>query len=124
MGRSEFVDHIWRWKRDKGNTIFKQLELMGASLDWDKTTFTMDENHSKAVVSAFNKLYESGLIYRGDFLVNWSCHLNSAISDIEVDHVEIEKKTKVEVPGYDKPVTFGLIFDFAYKLSDGSGIKL
>ena len=77
MGRSEFVDHIWRWKRDKGNTIFKQLELMGASLDWDKTTFTMDENHSKAVVSAFNKLYESGLIYRGDFLVNWSCHLNS-----------------------------------------------
>ena len=121
MGRDSFVDRVWSWRQEKGDRIFHQLELMGASLDWKRATFTMDEKHCRAVVHAFNRLHGSGLIYRGNFLVNWSCSLHSAISDIEVDHVKLDKRTRVVVPGYDKPVTFGLIFDFAYKLSDGTG---
>ena len=61
------------------------------------------------------RLFDSGLIYRGEFLVNWCCHLRSAISDIEVDHLNLEKRTKLKVPGYDKPVEFGVIYDVAYR---------
>ena len=65
---------------------------------------------------AFIRLFDKGLIYRGNFLANWSCALKSAISDIEVDHVTLEKKTKLNVPGYDKPVEFGVMYDIAYKV--------
>ena len=70
---------------------------------------------------AFVQLFNSKLIYRGNFLVNWSTRLQSAISDIEVDHVEITKKTKLSIPGIDKPVEVGLIFDVAYKLHQHNG---
>ena len=66
-------------------------------------------------------MFDSGLIYRGNFLVNWSTKLQSAISDIEVDHVEVTKKTKLTVPGMEKPVEVGLIYDVAYKIFDGKG---
>ena len=65
---------------------------------------------------AFVRLYDRGLIYRGNFLVNWSCILGSAISDIEVDHLAVEKKTKIRVPGYKDPVTVGQIYDMSYKI--------
>ena len=64
-------------------------------------------------------MFDSGLIYRGNFLVNWSTRLQSAISDIEVDHVEVTKRTKMTVPGVEKPVEVGLIYDVAYKVFDG-----
>ena len=124
MGREAFLKNVWKWKGEKGGRIFEQLELLGASLDWSRATFTMDQSHTHAVNMAFKRLFDSGLIYRGDFLVNWSCQLRSAISDIEVDHLKLDKKTKVSVPGYEKPVQFGLMIDFAYKLSDGQGWHL
>ena len=80
----------WQWKENKGSTIFEQLEKLGASLDWNRTCFTLSESHGRAVNSAFKILYEKGLIYRGNFLVNWSCQLGSAISDIEVNEHFIE----------------------------------
>ena len=121
MGRDKFLEFAWQWRHEKGDMIFEQLKKLGASLDWDRTSFTLSDNHAKAVNTAFKNLYDKDLIYRGNFLVNWSCKLGSAISDIEVENIPIAKKTKINVPGYEKPVEFGLIYDFAYKLSDGKG---
>ena len=83
--------------------------------------FQIFQSHSRAVNEAFVELFDSGLIYRGNFLVNWSTKLQSAISDIEVDHVEVTKKTKLTVPGMEKPVEVGLIYDVAYKIFDVKG---
>lgn len=80
--------------------------------------FTMDSAQTRAVTEAFVRLYESGLVYRSDYLVNWSCTLQSAISDIEVEHLTVSGQTQVSVPGYKNPVKFGTIFKFAYKLCD------
>lgn len=80
--------------------------------------FTMDPTQSNAVTEAFIKLYECGLIYRSDYLVNWSCVLRSAVSDIEVEHLQISGPTHISVPTYEEPVQFGVITKFAYKLCD------
>jgi valyl-tRNA synthetase len=89
---------------------------MGMSMDWDRFVFTMDDDRCKAVTEAFIRLKESGIIYRSNRLVNWSCTLNSAISNIEVDKIELSKPTKLQVPGYDKLVEFGVLCEFAYKV--------
>lgn len=78
----------------------------------------MDPAQSNAVTEAFIKLYQADLIYRADYLVNWSCVLQSAISDIEVEHREIKGPTNITVPGYQKPVEFGVLTKFAYKFQD------
>lgn len=80
----------------------------------------MDQPRSEAVTEAFIRLFEAGLIYRADHLVNWSCVLQSAISDIEVEHLNLSGPTDVAVPGYQKPVKFGVLTNFSYKL-DNSG---
>ena len=121
MGRDQFLECTWKWKQDKGDIIFEQLQKLGASLDWNRTCFSMSESHAVAVNAAFKMLFDKGLIYRGNFLVNWSCKLGSAISDIEVNYIPIEKKTKISVPGYERSVEFGLMYNFAYELSDGTG---
>jgi len=121
MGREKFLEVAWKWRDEKGDIIFDQLKKIGASLDWSRTSFTLSDTHAKAVNEAFKILYKKGLIYRGNFLVNWSCKLGSAISDIEVDNLNIEKRTKIEVPGYSKKVDFGQIYDFAYMLKDETG---
>lgn len=77
----------------------------------------------EAVNEAFIRLFEEGLIYRDNALVNWCCHLQSAISDIEVQSKEIKEPTFIRVPGYDKPVQFGILTEFAYKLCDRGKIK-
>ncbi|XP_017774807.1 PREDICTED: valine--tRNA ligase-like, partial [Nicrophorus vespilloides] len=118
IGRDEFVQEVWRWKEEKSDAIGKQLKRLGVSLDWEKEAFTMDERQSRAVIEAFVRLHESGLVYEADRLVNWSCDLQSAISDIEVDHLEISGPTNVTVPGYKKPVRFGTLTSFAYRLKD------
>lgn len=82
----------------------------------------MDPKQSQAVTRAFIKLYECGLIYRSDYLVNWSCVLQSAISDIEVEHLQVSGPTFVPVPGYSEPVEFGILTEFAYKLCDSGNI--
>lgn len=78
----------------------------------------MDPVQSVVVTEAFIRLFESGLIYRADHLVNWSCFLQSAISDIEVDHMEVDGATQIPVPNYDRPIEFGTLTRFAYKICD------
>ncbi|MDT8281943.1 MAG: valine--tRNA ligase [Gammaproteobacteria bacterium] len=83
-GREKFTEKIWEWKEESGNTITRQLRRMGASLDWSRERFTMDEGLSTAVTEVFVRLYEEGLIYRGKRLVNWDPVLHTAVSDLEV----------------------------------------
>lgn len=86
LGREEFLDKVWEWKHLYGNRITDQLTLMGSSCDWNRERFTMDEGCSKAVREVFVNLYEKGLIYQGDYIINWCPRCNTAISDIEVEH--------------------------------------
>ena len=88
LSREEFLKHAWEWKEKYGDIIINQLKKLGCSCDWDRQRFTMDKNYSRAVITAFVKLYEGGLIYRGHRLVNWCPASKSAISDEEVIHKE------------------------------------
>ncbi|CAJ0941814.1 unnamed protein product [Ranitomeya imitator] len=119
LGREEFLGAVWRWKESKGDRIYQQLRSLGASLDWDRSCFTMDERFSRAVSEAFIHLYESGLVRRRHRLVNWSCALRSAISDIEVESRQLGGQTFLSVPGYQRKVPFGLLFRFAYPTEEG-----
>ncbi|XP_049648753.1 valine--tRNA ligase [Accipiter gentilis] len=122
LGREEFLREVWRWKDEKGDRIYQQLRRLGASMDWDRACFTMDPKMCRAVREAFVRLHESGLIYRSTRLVHWSCALNSAISDIEVDKKELAGRTLLRVPGYETPIEFGVLVAFAYPLEgDGEG---
>lgn len=90
LGREKFLDRVWEWKNLYGNRITNQLSLMGSSCDWSRERFTMDEGCSKAVREVFVNLFEKGLIYQGDYIVNWCPRCNTAISDIEVEHEDSE----------------------------------
>jgi valyl-tRNA synthetase len=92
IGRDEFLRRTWDWKAKYGGTIIRQLRRMGASCDWDRERFTMDEGLSEAVTEVFVRLYEQGLIYRGPRLVNWSPGLQTAVSDLEVEREEEQGK--------------------------------
>jgi valyl-tRNA synthetase len=92
LGRAEFIKKIWEWKEESGGNITRQLRRLGASLDWSRERFTMDESLSDAVREVFVRLYEEGLIYRGTRLVNWDPKLLTAISDLEVVSNEEEGK--------------------------------
>ncbi|XP_040179358.1 valine--tRNA ligase, mitochondrial [Rana temporaria] len=120
LGREEFLKAIWKWKEEKGDRIYHQLKSLGASLDWDRACFTMDEGFSRAVSEAFIHLYEDGFVSRRRRLVNWSCALRSAISDIEVENRQMTGKTYLTVPGYERKVPFGLLFSFAYPTEGGN----
>jgi valyl-tRNA synthetase len=89
LGRSAFLDKVWQWKETNGSRIQEQHRILGASLDWSRERFTMDEGFSKAVVEAFVRLHEEGLIYRAERLINWSPALKTSLSDLEVDHREM-----------------------------------
>lgn len=123
LGRDAFVDKVWKWKEEYGGKIVYQLRRIGSSLDWDREEFTMSEKLNNAVKEAFVRFYDDGLIYRDTRLVNWSTALNTAISDIEVENVEIEAFTKRNVPGYTEQVEFGVLTKFAYKV-DGENDEL
>ena len=88
LGRDKFIDEIWQWKEESGNTITQQLRRMGASTDWQRERFTMDQGLSDAVQDVFVQLYQEGLIYRGKRLVNWDPVLETAVSDLEVESAE------------------------------------
>ncbi|MBO6815363.1 MAG: valine--tRNA ligase [Rhizobiaceae bacterium] len=103
MGREKFVERVWEWKAESGGTIFNQLKRLGASCDWSRERFTMDEGLSKAVLEVFVFLYREGLIYRGKRLVNWDPKFETAISDLEVENVEVD----------------GHMWHFKYPLADG-----
>jgi valyl-tRNA synthetase len=92
LGREKFIERVWEWKRQYGGTITDQMKRLGASVDWDREYFTMDENLSRAVREVFVRLYEEGLIYRGKYIVNWCPRCETAISDLEVKHEEVAGK--------------------------------
>ena len=105
LGREKFLERVWDWKAMYGDRIVAQQKKMGASCDWDRARFTMDEGCSKAVRETFCELYEKGLIYKGSRIINWCPHCVTALSDAEVEYV-------------DKP---GHLWHMRYPLSDGSG---
>ncbi|MGL5074990.1 MAG: class I tRNA ligase family protein, partial [Waterburya sp.] len=105
LGREEYLKRAWAWKEESGNTIVNQLKSLGVSADWTRERFTMDEGLSQAVKTAFVKLYEEGLIYRGNYLVNWCPESLSAVSDLEAENKEVD----------------GHLWHFRYPLTDGSG---
>jgi valyl-tRNA synthetase len=90
LGREEFLRRVWAWKEKHGGRITEQLKVMGASLDWDRERFTMDEGLTRAVREAFVRLYEEGLIYRAERLINWCSRCFTALSDLEVEHEETQ----------------------------------
>ena len=92
MGREKFIERVWEWKREYGGAILDQMKRLGASVDWDREYFTMDENLSHAVREVFVRLYEEGLIYRGNYIVNWCPWHETAISDLEVKHEDVAGK--------------------------------
>ncbi|XP_061183849.1 valine--tRNA ligase-like [Saccostrea echinata] len=114
IGRDAFVQEVWNWKQSKGETIYDQMKKLGSSLDWSRACFTLDKDLSKAVTEAFVSLHDDGLIYRKNRMVNWSCQLQSVISDIEVENVSLTKRTHLNIPGYQDKVEFGTLTSFAY----------
>ncbi|CAK1580629.1 unnamed protein product [Parnassius mnemosyne] len=115
LGREEFIKRVWDWKNEKGDRIYSQLRSLGSSFDWSRVRFTMDPSMCRAVNEAFIRLHDAGDIYRANRLVNWSCTLKSAISDIEVDKMELTGRTMLAIPGYEQKVEFGVLVLFAYK---------
>ena len=90
LGREKFLERVWEWKKQYGGRITQQLRRLGASCDWERERFTMDEGCSQSVREAFVKLYDKGLIYRGNYIINWCPKCHTTISDIEVEHVDSE----------------------------------
>src|SRR5712664_208939 len=88
LGREAVVKRVWQWKEESGGAIIRQLKRLGASCDWSRERFTMDEGLSRAVREVFVRLYQKGLIYRGEYMVNWCPRCLTAISDLEVTHEE------------------------------------
>src|SRR5882672_910254 len=108
IGREKFLEKVWAWKAESGGTIIKQLKRLGASCDWSRERFTMDEGLSRAVLKVFVELYRAGLIYRDKRLVNWDPKLLTAISDLEVQQVETKGHLwhiKYPVEGGDEFIT-------------------
>uniref|UniRef100_F1KZF2 valine--tRNA ligase n=1 Tax=Ascaris suum TaxID=6253 RepID=F1KZF2_ASCSU len=114
LGREKFIEEVWKWKDEKGVVIYDQLRKMGAGVDWERACFMMDPKMMRAVTHAFVDMHDKGVIYRSNRLVNWSCTLRSAISDIEVDKIELNGRTLLSVPGHPKKVEFGVLVSFAY----------
>ena len=92
MGREKFLERVWEWRREYGGAILDQMKRLGASVDWDREYFTMDDKLSHAVKEVFVRLYEDGLIYRGKYIVNWCPDCGTAISDLEVKHEDVAGK--------------------------------
>ena len=108
LSRDEFLKHAWEWKEKHGGIILEQLKKLGASCDWDRTKFTMDDNMSESVIKVFVDLYNKGLVYRGIRMINWDCSALTAVSDEEVIHKEVQSKLyylKYKIEGEDDFVT-------------------
>ncbi|GAB6887451.1 valine--tRNA ligase [Desulfothermus okinawensis JCM 13304] len=88
LGREKFIERVWQWKEEYGGKILNQIKCLGASVDWSRLRFTMDEGLSKAVREVFVRLYNEGLIYKGDYMINWCPRCHTALADLEVEHEE------------------------------------
>ena len=105
LGRDKFIEAVWQWRAEYGNAIINQLKRLGASCDWQRERFTMDEGLSRAVRTVFVRLYEEGLIYRGLYITNWCPRCHTALSDLEVEHEELD----------------GHLYHIRYPFSQGQG---
>jgi valyl-tRNA synthetase len=105
LGREAFVERVWEWKRQYGGAITEQMRRLGASVDWSREYFTMDDHLNLAVKEAFVRLYEQGLIYRGSYIVNWDPQIQTAVSDLEVTHED----------------RLGKLYHIRYPFADGTG---
>ncbi|TBV80698.1 MAG: valine--tRNA ligase [Desulfobulbaceae bacterium] len=105
IGREKFIEKVWQWKEQSGGQIINQLKRLGCSCDWDRECFTLDQGLSQAVRAVFVRLYKEGLIYRGDYIINWCPRCHTALADIEVEHEQ----------------TAGSLYHIRYPLADGSG---
>jgi len=105
LGRERFIGEVWAWREKYGSAIINQLKRLGASCDWERERFTMDEGLSRAVRKVFVELYHQGLIYRGDYIINWCPRCHTALADLEVEHEEVD----------------GSLYHIRYPFADGSG---
>ncbi|MCP3951636.1 MAG: valine--tRNA ligase, partial [Desulfobacterales bacterium] len=105
VGREKFIEKVWGWKEKSGNAIINQLKSLGASCDWERERFTMDAGLSTAVRKVFVQLYREGLIYQGDYIINWCHRCHTALADLEVEHEELD----------------GNLYHIRYPFADGSG---
>jgi valyl-tRNA synthetase len=105
VGRKKFIEAVWEWRSEYGNAIINQLKRLGASCDWDRERFTMDEGLSRAVRKVFVSLYQEGLIYRGNYIINWCHRCHTALADLEVEH-EVHE---------------GHLYHIRYPFTDGTG---
>ena len=105
LGREKFIEAVWQWREQSGSAIINQLKRLGASCDWKRERFTMDDGLSLAVRTVFVQLYEEGLIYRGNYIINWCPRCHTALSDLEVEHEELD----------------GNMYHIRYPFCDGSG---
>ncbi|MCF8078848.1 MAG: valine--tRNA ligase [Desulfobacterales bacterium] len=105
LGRENFIEKVWQWRRQYGSAIINQLKRLGAMCDWDRERFTMDEGLSKAVRKVFVTLYQEGLIYQGDYIINWCPRCHTALADLEVEHEEHD----------------GHLYHVLYPFAEGSG---
>ncbi len=105
LGREKFIEEVWKWRKQYGGAIINQLKRLGASCDWERERFTMDEGLSRAVRKVFVKLYDDGLIYRGNYITNWCPRCHTALADLEVEHEDIE----------------GHLYHLRYPFADGQG---
>ena len=105
LGRDAFIERVWEWKKKYGGQILGQIKALGASVDWTREAFTMDDNLARAVRKVFVQLYQEGLIYKGKYIVNWCPRCHTALADDEVDHVDSQ----------------GMLWHIRYDFADGSG---
>ncbi|WP_196258792.1 valine--tRNA ligase [Pelagibacterium limicola] len=116
LGREKFLEKVWEWKAESGGTILNQLKRLGASCDWSRERFTMDEGLSRAVLKVFVQLYKEGLIYRDKRLVNWDPHFETAISDLEVENLEVDG----HMWHFKYPLAGGETYRYVEKDADGN----
>ena len=123
LGRAKLIERIREWKEKYHGNINMVLKRMGGSFDWTREAFTMNSTFTTAVMETFCTLHEEGFIYRSNKLVNWCTALNTSLSNLEVDNKELEGRTMLEVPGYEKKIEFGVITYFQYEV-EGSDEKV
>ena len=116
--REEFLEKVWDWKNEYGGKIFEQFRKLGVSFDISRNFFTLDEARSKSVTEAFVQLHDRGILYRAERMVHWCCTLKTAISDVELEEIELDSPKMLSVPQHKDKYEFGVMIDFAYKLKE------
>lgn len=124
-GREAFINKVWEWKDEYENSIMNQIRRLGGSYDWSRKRFTLDDRMTRATRETFVRLFNDGVIYRSNRLVNWCHRLSTALSDIEVDNKELSGPTMMSIPGYPakEKFEFGVLVHFAYEV-EGTGERI